>query len=237
MAYAYVQGNTGSNVTSGTSITAALTGVGVGNLLVFACRFASQTRTINSIAGGGTWVRGPAKMEGSSYSLEVWYCLNSSGGSVTADATMSAAITNGRAFLVEYSGLLTVGAFDQSAILVLAGAATPQSLGAITPSQNNSLLLTVGFNLTDSRTLVVPDTYAARDTVVSGITLNGGMMIADKRQTTAAAETVTWTWTGGVVTGAITSMSFKEAAVTSGSPDNHSSARGFNRGLARGFVG
>lgn len=210
MASAYVQSNTGSNVTSGTSVTAALTGVGVGNLLIFAIRFAAQTRTVSSISGGGTWVRGPSKMEGSSYAMEVWYCLNSTGGNVTADATMSAAITNARAFLIEYSGILTAGAFDQSAIAVQAATSSPQSVGPITPTQSGSLIFTAAFNLTDSRTLVVPSGYTARATVVSGITASGGMMLADQRQTSAAAISADWTWTGGTLTGALTVMSFKE---------------------------
>ena len=235
MAYGYVQAEDGDNVASGTTMAATLTGVTAGNLLVAAIRFASQTRTVVSFLGGGTWAL-VERQEGSSTGLEVWYCEIATGGDTTTTATMSSTLTAGRMFLAEYSGIKTVGAFNTDLGGLLAAATSPGTIGPITTTDAPNLILTVAANVTDSRTLVAPSDCTQRVTVVNGMAPTGGMMFADKRQAATGEVSAEWSWTGGALTGQLVIAAFEES-VSAGSPDNHASARGFNRGVARGFAG
>lgn len=211
MAYAYVQGTTGTNVTSGTTMDAALTGVTAGNLLVAAIRFASQTRTVVSFLGGGTWVL-VERQEGSSSTMEVWYCQNATGGDTTATATMSAALTAGRMFIAEYSGIKTSGALNTDLGALNISASSPGTIGPITTTDAPNLILTVAANLTDSRTLVAPSDCTERVKVVNGMSPSGGMMFADKRQAATGEVSATWTWTGGTLSGQMVIVAFEEIA-------------------------
>lgn len=197
MAYAYVQGAVGTTGQSGATATVTLTGVAAGNLLVIGVKYASDSRSILGISGGGTWAAATGAANANAAEAQLWYCENATGGDTTATITFdSVAATSVTPMMAEYSGIRTTLALEGGNAAGVNGGATVASLssGTVTPTSGGAYLV-VGLGFVESTGRAIGDAGLTSRLYQTGIT--NEMRLVDTRLTSDAATAVTFGLTGG----------------------------------------
>jgi RHS repeat-associated protein len=194
-----------SNVTAGDALVMTVVGNPVSGTLP----------VVSSITGGGvTWVRGVSGGNSTVGDDEVWYGLNSSGGSgtTTITITMTASTPGIGAWIGEFSGVAASSALDTSG--TNSGTGTTLSEPSMTTTSNGDLILgtTNGYNVPGSPP-------AAPWTDVAGPQYaNGGLFTPLAYRTLASAGPVpvaTWTQTSSAwATAAIALKPATQAAIS-----------------------
>ena len=103
---AFVQANTVNWAASTTSMSPALSGVGVGNaliLVVSSTYTAANVVTSVSDSAGQTWARATSAAYASGACVDIWYCLNATAGTHTLTVSCTSATTGCE--LQEFSGV------------------------------------------------------------------------------------------------------------------------------------
>ncbi len=176
-----------SNVTAGDALVLEIVGDPVSGTLP----------VVSSISGGGvSWVRGTSGGNSTVGDDEIWYGLNSSGGSgtTTVTITMSAGTSQIGAWLGEFTGLASASALDTHG--TNSGTGTTLSAPSMTTTTGGDLILvaTNGYNIPGS-----PPSSPWSD--VNGPEFPGGgyyTPLAYRTLATAGSVPVaTWTQTSG----------------------------------------
>lgn len=98
--------------------------------------------TVSSISytagGGGTWNK--AKQSNVRRDSEIWYSLNTTGGSTTASVALIGSPTSAQTLFCSFTGLATTGN-PLDGTNSASGTTSPANTGSITPTQTNVLFL------------------------------------------------------------------------------------------------
>ena len=220
MAYAFVNSVEGSRVTSGTTISATLSGVTAGHLLVAVISRATASGTVPSIGevkGGGYWKQAveydqAITLVGGIQGIDIWYCESATGGSTAVTATVlgspNNAINGMNMQVMEYSGNSGNELVDQ--------------IGQANIT-TTSVTVTTNFNLAASNDLaisVVSGNMSAA-TIPSGYTsrladTTQKFWIADNVATGSSGSTLSAAWTAltSATVGSAILVTFKQAGGT-----------------------
>lgn len=203
-----------------TSVAITLSGVGAGNLIVIGLAGASASNTLSSIVdSSGNTVSTAQALGGSVVANGIYYVANTSSGTHTITATVSAA-ENIEIHAVEYRNAATVSPLVATAT-PLSSSGSTITTNSVTPAANGSLCV-FGGTVTGSATL---SSYINGFTQESAITSGPTSFFADLVQSTAATvsagltQSGTSTWTTNVAV-------FKPASAGSGTAYSLSAAFG-----------
>jgi hypothetical protein len=211
MTATHVQSTSGqASGTAPKTVAVTLNGVATGNLLILACSgfggsVWTPTPTI-SVSGGQavTWTRVTSTNFGSNFGIVLYYAQNAIAGSYAITVTPPAGTTDTAVAFAEYSGMLTVGVLDKSAV----GSSTATSLttsATTTTAQADELIIGAFSHDNNTPTITAGTGFTMRQSIANsttsiGIALEEKIVAATGTQTAAISYTTSQNNVGLVVT-------------------------------------
>lgn len=222
MAYAFVNSVEGSRVTSGTTISATLTGVTAGHLLVAVISRQIATGScpsIGEVKGGGYWRQAveydqAITLIGGIQGIDIWYCENATGGSTAVTATVlgspNNAITGMNMQVMEYSGNSGHELIDQIGQANITTTSVTVTTNFNLAASNDLAISVVSGNMSAA---TVPSGYTSRlaDTTQK-FWIGDNVSVGSSGSTTSAA----WTGLTSATLGSAILVTFKQTGATTG---------------------
>jgi hypothetical protein len=195
---------------SGTTCAVTVTSTGTGNILISTSikDSASNTTTISSVSGGGTWTHptGANGVDASAGSSDSAYNLSSTSGATSITLTMSAAsATIWTACVREYSLTGATAAFDTTANRDQSTAATSFAGATLTLTGTNDLIVQYG---TDTGACSAISGTGYGNFGQTGNTAPNGNCIGDALNVSVGTAN---TWTTGSGRAALGAIAIKES--------------------------
>ncbi len=189
-------GGTGGGTATSYNITIPATTAG--NTLIAVVGAINNANIVNSITGGGTWVRAASSISASTEVTEIWYCPNVTAGVTTVTVNTSSSVGTSIA-VQEYSGVLAASPLDKTA--TASGSASAQSTGTTATTAAANELWIAGFSTG------VTGTYSGQSAgwTITKSTANGAVQTAlvDNLSNTASAAACSITGPNGPYAGAV----------------------------------
>ena len=195
---------------SGGGTTSAINTTGASLLVLTVSEYAAGPLSLPTDSKGNTWTGLTTRTAGSTYG-RIFYAVNptvGTGHTFTLSGANSFCVVD----VLAFSGVDTSSPFDvQNGASSLSGAAT-QAPGSVTPSANNSVVITGIAAESPGTTATVDLSFTITDQSgqVNGVNFAGAA--AYLIQTTAGAVNPTWTYSSGTVSTAATIAVFKAAS-------------------------